>query len=127
MAYEQLVKDIKRFDGKIFSEATLRLGDLLTSAYDLMKDYQLDDDASKELMQDIRDIFGHDDPTSLNDYYHNLRDIDSDEDLRYQASELWERVSDHFEALSPEGFYFGTSEGDGACFGWFMYPYGEEF
>ncbi len=25
---------------------------------------------------------------------------------------------DHFDEISPHGYYFGAQEGDGACFGW---------
>lgn len=35
---------------------------------------------------------------------------------------LWEEVFEYFEELSPEGCYFGSLEGDGACIGWWKYP-----
>lgn len=30
---------------------------------------------------------------------------------------LWEQAFDHMNAIAPEGCYFGSHEGDGACFG----------
>lgn len=31
-------------------------------------------------------------------------------------------LTGEMERLAPEGFYFGTQEGDGACFGFFPQP-----
>ncbi len=37
-------------------------------------------------------------------------------------SDLWEQMCIHLEYNAPEGYYFGTSEGDGSDFGFWEFP-----
>lgn len=38
------------------------------------------------------------------------------------ASELLEALEERLNSLSPEGFYFGSHEGDPSCFGFWRMP-----
>jgi hypothetical protein len=47
-------------------------------------------------------------------YWKNEEWIKASDYLNYL---VYERVFDALNNVSPQGFYFGASEGDGACFG----------
>lgn len=40
--------------------------------------------------------------------------------IQHTAYELLEQLYEALEEVAPEGHYFGTLEGDGACFGYFL-------
>ena len=42
------------------------------------------------------------------------------------AYEVVIKMHDALDALSPEGWYFGTPEGDASCFGWWQYETEEQ-
>ena len=120
MSIKDLQKEIRQKKGIIFSEATLNPIHLLTSAYDLMVAYNM----RTNLKQDIENVFTNTDqdeekqlPTYNNQYYSR---IEIPQDKQEEASYLWnEDIFNYFNNISPSGYYFGSSEGDGACIGWF--------
>lgn len=106
---------IAKGEGYILSEATHRSEDLLSASYDFMKMYEI----NEELRKEIADVFTSE-PTPYNIYYASS--IIPAEKRDY-ANELFnETVYSYFNRLAPDGYYFGTTEGDGSCFGWFKAP-----
>ena len=106
---------IKRYGGYVFSEGTLNPLHLLAKAHDMMKQYRV----NAELRKKVRSVFevrgwraGEDLQTHV---YYGRAKIKDDE----LASYLWnEDIFDYFNTVAPRGSYFGSHEGDGACFGW---------
>lgn len=118
MSKKDLQRDICKKGGLILSDGTLNLEHLLPKAHDLLRDYNINPSLRKE----IRKLFvvrgwenGDDMWTHV---YHGRVRIKDDE----QASYLWnEDVYNYFNNIAPNGYYFGSLEGDGACIGWFKY------
>jgi hypothetical protein len=104
MSKEDLRKDILQEKGFTFSQATLRPGDLLKSAYELFKEY----DIRTPLRQQIKELLATID--SNGDFPPEI--IEEAEDL------LYEDVFYFLEELAPEGYFFGNLPGDGSHFGW---------
>lgn len=106
-------KMIENSGGYIISEGTLKTKDLIASIYQFLVDNNL---AGEELLEDIRNHFVLE-PNAYN-IYHSLSHIkegmeDSAEFLLNE--ELYDLMND----IAPDGYYFGSSEGDGACIGFF--------
>ena len=124
MSKKELQKDIIENDGWILSEGTLRLEDLLCKCYDAIIAYNLNSrvDAfitkKENLRDDIRELF-EGEPTFYNSYYGRCSLIPEREDDACQllGNEIW----DYMNGIAPEGYYFGSCEGDGACIGFFRY------
>jgi uncharacterized sporulation protein YeaH/YhbH (DUF444 family) len=123
MGIKQLQKDIRNSGGKILSTDTLNLNDLLTEAYDLICAYNL----RTALKTDIESVFENTDkedtkkllPTVYNKYYGYVKIPDSKQE---EANYLWnEDIYNYFDNIAPKNYYFGSSEGDGACIGYFHY------
>ena len=104
MSKEDLRKDILQEKGFTFSQATLRAEDLLESAYDLIKEYNIRTPLRKELQEILATI---DDSG-----WFPLEKREEAEDL------LYEDVFYFLAELAPEGYYFGNLPGDGSHFGW---------
>lgn len=103
-------------ENAVFSEGTLNLEHLLAKAYDFLKKRGYEGD----LLGDILDCYEFDQEFSEKDslftaQYYSWAKLKDEE----KASWVWEKVCDFFDSIAPEGYYFGTLEGDGACFGWF--------
>jgi hypothetical protein len=125
--------------GFILSDGTLNLQHLLPKAYDLLSNYEID---KPELKQEILDCFeleyyGADKEFSKEQFidkelslfveqYHG--DAELMDDKQELASYLWnEDIFNLFNNIAPTGYYFGSSEGDGACIGWFKFEDEETF
>lgn len=109
---ENLVKEIIAKEGLIISEATLNVEDLLSTYYQLIKNYNL----SEEITKTIRDFFDEE-PTIFNYFYNKCHILSIKEE---EAREfLDEDLFDFLCNIAPDGYYFGNTEGDGACFGFF--------
>ncbi|NLE05247.1 MAG: hypothetical protein GX638_10685 [Crenarchaeota archaeon] len=120
MSIEKFQDEIIQEEGIILSDGTLSLQHLLPKAYDLIEAYNLDTNINK----DIESVFEGDKPTFYNQFYGNSKLIQSKSEI---ASDIWnEDVYSLFNNLCPNGFYFGSSEGDGACIGFFKYDEEEE-
>jgi hypothetical protein len=90
----------------IISEGTLRVQDLLPSYLDVFRSLggRLSRaDANK--LRRIIDRFDTDDETS--------EDVET-------AGEFLDELTERLECAAPEFCYFGTTAGDGACFGFFL-------
>jgi hypothetical protein len=83
-------------DAIIISEGTLLTEDLLSAFYGELE--ELDPGAAKDLYADFCEAM--DAP-------------DTEEASIFLNETLW----DALDAAAPDGLYLGTSEGDGACFG----------
>ena len=121
MSIKNLQKNIRNNEGFILSTDTLNLTHLLPSAYDLMVKYNM----RTSLKQEIESVFVNTDsddtekllPTFYNQF-HGLIKIPTEK--QEEASYLWnEDIFNYFNNISPNGYYFGSSEGDGACIAWF--------
>lgn len=90
--------DILRKEGHfVLSEGTHRLPDLLRKSHWFLNRFRLDPSLITEIEKQLK--------------LDNVDDFES-------AYWLWdEDIFYYFNDICPDGFYFGTSEGDGACFG----------
>lgn len=105
---KDLQRLIKDHEGLVFSTDTLKLDDLLADAHRLMTFYNL----SPTIRGDIEELF----ETEDNLFHRRLPGGSETADL---ASWIWgEDVCIYFDTISPPGYYYGSLEGDGACFGW---------
>jgi hypothetical protein len=115
MGKKELQREIRKQEGYILSDGTCNLQHLLPKAYDLMENYGL----RTSLKQGIREVFNHEQPTFYNQYYGK---IELKEDKKETANYLWnEDIYNYFNDICPAGYYFGSSEGDGACIGFFKF------
>jgi len=122
MSIKHLQNDIRKGEGYIFSDGTLNLQHLLPKAYDLIKDYNLQSKQAKSILQDIKEVFNHKDPSFINQYYSKIKlDVKNSEQME-NASYIWhEDIFNFFNNIAPNKYYFGSTEGDGACIGWFKF------
>lgn len=115
MTKEELQKEIVGKDGIILSDGTLNIQHLLPKAYDLIQAYKLSDALEKA----IEAVFIGEAPTFYNQFYGDTKLNPNKEE---EANYLWnEDIFNLFNEITPDGFYFGSSEGDGACIGFFKY------
>lgn len=123
MSIKTLQKTIKKEQGFILSDGTMNLLHLLPKAYDLITGYNLRTNLKKE----IEEVFSNADkeekekllPSFYNQYYSG---VEITEEKMEEAGYLWnENIYNYFNNISPNGYYFGSSEGDGACIGWFKF------
>jgi hypothetical protein len=140
---QALIDTIITNNGCELSNGTHDMAHLLAQAYDVMTTYELLD--GKYGIGDLRtsilecflphpDYYGTmDDAVAGNNslftcqYYGRVFLIKYlHGDLATSPHDVWSACEDYFNSFAPEGFYFGTTEGDGACFGWFKYETGEE-
>jgi len=130
MSIKDLQKVIRKEEGYILSDGTLNLTHLLPKAYDLILTYNLQTNLKKE----IESVFVATEnasnkfevtPTYINQYYSN---VEIPENKEEDVSYLWnEDIYNYFNNISPNGYYFGGSEGDGACIGWFKVEENEDY
>lgn len=114
LTVENLKHEIIAKEGLVISEATLKIEDLLSTYYQLIKNYHLSDTRMEEIQS-----FFDEEPTAYN-YFYNIAHLLGDKEE--EATEyLNESLFDFFNEICPEGFYFGSNEGDGACIGFFKY------
>jgi hypothetical protein len=125
MSIKDLQKDIRKNEGYIFSDGTFNLNHLLPKTYDLLVAYNMQSQTAKNIKKAIEGIFVNTDkdqtekllPTYINQYYSN---IEIPDDKQEEASYIWnEDIFNYFNSIAPNNYYFGSSEGDGACIGWF--------
>jgi hypothetical protein len=110
MTENNLTKYIKTHGGFVMSEGSLRMEDLLSAAYNVMNVFKF----GSLLCSEIECVFDGDVPTPSNVFYGTSK-IHSEESELNQ--ELWDSVYVLFEEICPDGFYFGSQDGDGACIG----------
>lgn len=128
MGIKQLQDTIIREEGYILSDGTLNLNDLLSKAYDVFVRYEMDDE---KLKKDIISVFtlkkeiGEYESLFVEKYYG---DAEIKDDAMDDAYYIWnEDVFNFFNEIAPNGYSFGSSEGDGALIGWFKYDEEEDF
>jgi hypothetical protein len=114
MGKKELQEVIKHHEGFILSDGTLKTETLLAKACELFNVYGIE----TKLNEEIPMLFTELGTGSLvADVYYGA---EIKEDKREEAEYIWnEDVYNLFSELSPNGYYFGSSEGDGACIGWF--------
>lgn len=129
MSKKELQKSIRENEGFIFSEGTLNLNHLLSKAYDLIVAFNLKGNPNshiqtKTIRHDIKECFTMEDKligdeSLFNKVFYSEAEIsrEKDSDSHY----VWEDVTNYFMSLAPKGYYFGSSEGDGALIGWFSF------
>lgn len=121
MAKTDLQKVIREHGGFILSDGTLNLEHLLPKAYDLINNYGIQ---AKQLQDDILQCFTGEIENKQHSLYlkQYYSEIELREDNKEFQSEIWnEDIFNFFNNISPKGYYFGSSEGDGACIGWFAW------
>jgi hypothetical protein len=131
MSKKDLQKDIRSNGGYILSDGTLNLQHLLPKAYDLLNRYGIQ---AKDLKEEIFNCFQVletkwkvKEQSLFTMQYYSEAELKQDEESLQTASYLWnDDIYMFFNSLAPNGYYFGSSEGDGSCIGWFKYEE-EEF
>jgi len=109
MGVKELRNAIKEREGMIVSIDTLLTYDLLFATYAIVKNYDLNPDFKDSLDYILSK------PEEHVNYYNS-----DHPDLPGTAMWLWvEDIFQYFNDIAPKGYYFGNTEGDGACFGWF--------
>lgn len=108
----KLQRTIASHGGFVVSEGTLRDEDLLERFADTLQLFDVTDDIALceealELAEKL-ECQGTFEDTG----FYELQD---------EASECLEELHDRLNERAPEGYYFGASEGDGACFGFWAY------
>lgn len=106
------------------SWGTLKITDLCDKATDFIEymKFDLDEDLKRQIkkfkaMSRIIWQWEYDIPQEK---YEKYRDL-----FETNCYYLWEDIFDFFNEVCPEGYYFGSTEGDGADFGFWRYE-GEE-
>ena len=117
----QLQKEIRKNQGIIISDGTLNPQHLLPTFYDILTNYNIQ---ASQLKKDIEAWFR---PTSNNgselkptfhNQYHSLIRLVYDIEF---INETITSCYDFLDSIAPEGYYFGSTDGDGACIGFFKY------
>lgn len=138
MGKKQLHKDIRSHGGYILSDGTLNLLHLLTKAGDFIAGYNLahKNKSVKALYLDIVGCFKQvaqineqDIISRLKKYhttfrhhqYHGNIELKTYDEQEWHPNLIWEDFETLMEQIAPKGYYFGYSEGDGACIGFFKY------
>jgi hypothetical protein len=121
MAKKDLQKEIRNREGLIISEGTLKIDDLLAVAHDILAEYKIQ---PTKLKKDIFSVFrgkGQEMPENLGLQMPLFWDeIEIRPSKQEDAQWLWhDEVFDKFNDIAPKGYYFGSSDGDGACIGFF--------
>jgi len=127
MTVKNLQNDIISKEGYILSDGTLNLVHLLPKAYDLIVAYEL----KTALKDEIEGVFVNTDesedklsPLFRNQYYSLIKIPEKEME---EANNIWdEGIYNFFNSIAPEGYYFGNTEDDGACIGWFKCEEEEE-
>jgi len=112
----QLLKDrIEMDEGLILSVDTLKTKDLLEKALDLIEAYELDNEDNINMGSQIRALLDE------LDKYEDSEEVEKGElEALQRTNDLWnEEIIPWFNELAPYGYYFGATEGDGACIGFF--------
>lgn len=125
MSKRDLQKDIRNNEEFILSEGTLNINHLLAKAYDLMVAYNLRPNIygyiqSKSIYKEIQETFNapkSGTPSLMTDVYYGLAEIPREKEE--YAFMLWDDITSYFQELAPSGYYFGESEGNSSCIGWF--------
>lgn len=119
----------------ILSEGTLNLEHLLPRAYDFMNKFGLfeGEQGRTDLRDSIKEFYQPDPEYHAsvdavletnnfwNCYYRGLLIYKGNfqGDNALTPSDVWESCEYYFNEIAPEGFYFGSLEGDSSCIGWF--------
>lgn len=134
MSKVTLQKTIQKGQGYVLSSGTLNLEHLLSVAHDIIIKYRLDDKVGgTSLRKLIRGCFiqvreAEDLDVYLKEgglwelqYFGVVRlNTGRYEVGQWTPQDIWEACISLFESVTPEGYYFGTLEGDGSCIGWFL-------
>lgn len=125
----QFHEEVVGNEGWILSYDTLQIDTLLAKSYDLLVGLE----ENEKLQKEILEVFVLDDDnfeeshTSLNhDRFYGLAHVH--EQKMDDAHYIWnEDIYNYFNEISPNGYYFGSNVGDGACIGWFKFEEEGEF
>lgn len=113
MSKASFKKNVKQDNGYILSDGTHDYQALLCKSYDLLVNFNIRTHLKKEIEKALG--LPKDASAERLYFYSELPEYDID-----VLASLWnDDVFYLFEDLTPNGYYFGTLEGDGACFGWF--------
>lgn len=128
---EDFQKEIIEKEGFLFSDGTLNNLHLLPKAYDIIKGYNMhiDSEKARTITEDILKCFKGDvkpDQSLYMQQYYSEIELKSYNEMmeehEWNDNDLWyEDIHNFFNEISPNGFYFGSCEGDGACIGWFKF------
>ena len=136
MSKLELQKAIKSEGGREFSIGTLNLNHLLAEAYDTIVEWDLKGNPfkyiqSKSFRSEIKDCFIPTEGNNISYPLYNAVFFGHCEISREKESEahmIWEEVCNYFDSLAPNGYYFGSTEGNGSEIGWWkLEEDGEEF
>ena len=125
---------VTKNEGYLLSDGTLNNLHLLTKAYDFIDLWELESSKITELKQDILKCFK---ATEYDNYviegknlymqqYHSEIELKSYDEMQeeygWTHNDLWyEDIHNFLNEISPDNYFFGSSESDGACIGWFKF------
>ena len=128
-----LAEAIKKQDGYILSVDTLRVEDLLVKFMDFLDVWGLKDSKAKEFRVDLPLMFEPGDRAEDNFTMSEARSLGYNfckvynkiklkPECEEEASYYWnEDIFNYLNNIAPNNYYFGSSEGDGSCIGFFSY------
>lgn len=109
---------VKKNEGYILSDGTLNLTHLLAKAHDFIVNFRIKTPLKKEIASLFKGI--ENESCILNKVYHSETHIL--EEKMEEANAIWnEDVFYFLNEIAPNGYSFGSSDGDGALIGWFSY------
>jgi hypothetical protein len=119
----QLQKDIRKNQGLIISDGTLNPRHLLPTFYDILTNYNIQASQASQLKKDIETCFRNTNngselkPTFHNQYHGLVRLVYGNKFIQEALASCY----DFFDSIAPANYYFGSSNGDGTCIGFFKY------
>ena len=131
--FEGFKQYVTKNEGYLFSDGTLNNLHLLTKAYDFIDLWELESPRITELKQDILKCFKSTNEDDINEnsslymqQYYSQIELKTYEEMQdeygWTDSDVWyEDIHNFFQSISPDNYSFGSSEGDGACIGWFKF------
>lgn len=126
MSLKEFQKWVTGNEGVIISDGTLNLEHLLPKVFDLLVTFDLNSDLQREILT-VFEIDEGEEVTIGDDvyivglfekqYWGNAR---LDDHFLEDANAIWnEDVWNYFNEIAPDGYYYGSNEGDSACIGIF--------
>jgi len=119
MSKLQLQKEIRKNQGIIISDGTLNPQHLLPTFYDILVNYNIQ---ASQLKKDIETCFRSNNdselkPTFHNQYHNLIRLVYGSEFINETLTSCY----DFLDSIAPQNYYFGSTDGDGACIGFWKY------
>lgn len=119
--YHKTREKIVKNEGIILSTDTLNLEQLTITARDFIVNNEIEE--GYDLVRDINVLFGKN-KNFMEEMYPlyyrgRLKDTFTEDEMERMEFIWHEEVYNFFNNMCPDGYYFGCTDGDGACIGFF--------